>query len=57
MKYNSGKGRKRFDLNGGETAWIKYTWDGKYDKVDEEQLVQELVQGKRKKKRTNLYRG
>jgi hypothetical protein len=25
--------------------------------VDEEQLVQELVQGKRKKKRTNFYRG
>jgi hypothetical protein len=41
----------------GETAWIKYTWDGKYDKVDEEQLVQELVQGKRKTKRTNFYRG
>ena len=19
----------------GETAWIKYTWDGKYEKVDE----------------------
>ena len=41
----------------GETAWIKYTWDGKYEKVDEEQLVQELVQGKRKTKRTNFYRG
>jgi hypothetical protein len=41
----------------GETAWIKYTWDGKYEKVDEEQLVQELVQGKRKKKRTDFYRG
>ena len=42
----------------GETAWIKYTWDdGKYEKVDEEQLAQELVQGKRKTKRTNFYRG
>ena len=41
----------------GETAWIKYTWDGKYEKVNEEQLVQELVQGKRKTKRTNFYRG
>ncbi len=41
----------------GETAWIKYTWDGKYEKVDITQLVQELVQGKRKTKRTNFYRG
>ena len=41
----------------GETAWIKYAWDGKYEKVEEEQLVQELVQGKRKKKRTDFYRG
>ncbi len=36
---------------------IKYTWDGKYEKVDKEQLVQELVQGERKTKRTNFYRG
>ncbi len=41
----------------GETAWIKYTWDGKYEKVDVEQLVQELLQGKKKTKRTNFYRG
>jgi hypothetical protein len=41
----------------GETAWIKYAWDGKYEKVEEERLVQELVQGKRKTQRTNFYRG
>ena len=43
----------------GETAWIKYTWDGKYEKVQERQLVQleQLVQGKQKTKQTNFYRG
>jgi hypothetical protein len=24
----------------GETAWIKYSWDGKYEKVQEEHFVQ-----------------
>jgi hypothetical protein len=41
----------------GDTAWIKYDWDGKYERVEEERLVQELVQEKRKTKRTNFYRG
>ena len=52
----------------GCTNMIKNTlqgkWPGlntlgmeKYEKVDEEQLVQELVQGKRKTTRSNFYRG
>ena len=43
----------------GETAWIKYSWDGKYKKVQEEHLVQleHLVLQKRQPKRTNLDRG
>jgi hypothetical protein len=43
----------------GETAWIKYSWDGKYKKVQEEHLVQleHLVLQKRQPKRTNFYRG
>ena len=44
----------------GETAWIKYSsWDGKYEKVQEEQLVQleQLVPQRRQTKPTNFYRG
>jgi hypothetical protein len=43
----------------GETAWIKYSWDGKYEKFQEEHLVQleHLVLQERQPKRTNLDRG
>ena len=41
----------------GDTAWVKYTWDGKYERVEEERIVKELVRGKRKSKRTDFYRG
>ncbi len=43
----------------GKTAWIKYSWDGKYKKVQEEHLVQleQLVPQKRQPKQTNFYRG
>jgi hypothetical protein len=42
-----------------ETAWIKYSWDGKYKKVQEEHLVQleQLVQQKWQRKPTNFNRG
>jgi hypothetical protein len=36
-------GRVRAGINviiKGETAWIKYAWDGKYEKAQEQQLVQ-----------------
>ncbi len=43
----------------GETAWIRYSWDGKYKKVQEEHLVQleHLVLQKRQPKQANFYRG
>jgi hypothetical protein len=44
----------------GETTWDKYSsWDGKYEKVQEEQLVQleQLVPQRRQTKPTNFYRG
>ena len=43
----------------GETAWIKYSWDGKYKKVQEQQLVQleALVPERWQTKPTNFYRG
>ncbi len=44
----------------GETAWIKYSsCDGKYEKVQEEQLVQleQLVPQRGQTKPTNFYRG
>jgi hypothetical protein len=43
----------------GETTWIKYAWDGKYEKVHEQQLVQleQLVPRRRRTKPTNFYRG
>ena len=46
----------------GETVWIKYTVgmeDGKYEKAQEQQLVQleQLVPERRKTKPTNFYRG
>ncbi len=43
----------------GETSWIKYSWDGKYEKVQEEQLVQleQFVPQRRQTKPTNFYRG
>jgi hypothetical protein len=43
----------------GETAWIRYAWDGKYQKVQEQQLVQleQLVPLRRQTKPTNFYRG